>query len=596
MCPRRGNDPASGHPRAHQPPLGRGTSPPAWDGRLDAPGQRRRHLPSSAWTRRREVKQGKSGGSVGTTDQGKGKVRSVVRPMGTTAYGGKGQGKGNGREEGRLGQGGRGRSKGGEKPMVTTAYGGKGSKGRAANGDRPVGAASCRQDHHTMASCQNPPPHWYLWFAFFFFLIRSPPPPTGPASGPSRDRPPRGPSHLHPTWGNNLNPATTRSYAEVVRGVAPGSGRPTTASGPPRITRYILLPRAPTHPPQHPSARGALALPCSSTHRTQCAAQHPPWRGAAATQQRTTPATTHTRTRLGWPKGRNTRQGHEGEGRGLVLRSPKEGLSAGTWRRKVVMFPRRGNDPASGHPRAHQPRLGRGTSPPAWDGRLDAPGQRRRHLPSSAWTRRREVKQGKSRGSVGTTVRHQGGYWAVRQVWACSTLPIPGAMVPTSACSPAPALCACRSPPRTSARAPPRLAHATFGHRPRGSMCRRCWVQSLPQPPTHHPHGLSSSPSAVGHSHLTPLDHIVSRILLFNINDVSPCRRPPCRPTRMEAHGKPCHIGPLVSSLLPPHHQCQRNDHRAGQCPLPRCNPHPHPAMPANQCVGKYAHQNWPMW
>ena len=156
MCPRRGNDPASGHPRAHQPPLGRGTSPPAWDGRLDAPGQRRRHLPSSAWTRRREVKQGKSGGSVGTTDQGKGKGRSVVRPMGTVAYRGKGQGKGKGRGEGRLGQGGRGRSKGGEKLMGTTAYGGKGSKGRAANGDRPVGAASCRRDHHTMASCQNP--------------------------------------------------------------------------------------------------------------------------------------------------------------------------------------------------------------------------------------------------------------------------------------------------------------------------------------------------------------------------------------------------------------------------------------------------------
>ena len=158
MCPRRGNDPASGHPRAHQPPLGRGTSPPAWDGRLDAPGQRRRHLPSSAWTRRREVKQGKSGGSVGTTDRGKGKGRSVVRPMGTVAYRGKGQGKGKGRGEGRLGQGGRGRSKGGEKLMGTTAYGGKGSKGRAANGDRPVGAASCRRDHHTMASCQNPPP------------------------------------------------------------------------------------------------------------------------------------------------------------------------------------------------------------------------------------------------------------------------------------------------------------------------------------------------------------------------------------------------------------------------------------------------------
>ena len=77
-----------------------------------------------------------------------------MRPMGTTAYGGKGQGKG----KGRLGQGGRGRSKGGEKPMGTTAYGGKGSKGRAANGDRPVGAASCRRHHHTMASCQTPPP------------------------------------------------------------------------------------------------------------------------------------------------------------------------------------------------------------------------------------------------------------------------------------------------------------------------------------------------------------------------------------------------------------------------------------------------------
>ena len=158
MCPRRGNDPASGHPRAHQPPLGRGTSPPAWDGRLDAPGQRRRHLPSSAWTRRREVKHGKSGGSVGTTDQGKGKGRSGVRPMGTVAYRGKGQGKGKGRGKGRLGQGGRGRSKGGEKLMGTTADGGKGSKGRAANGDRPVGAASCRRDHLTHGVMPKPPP------------------------------------------------------------------------------------------------------------------------------------------------------------------------------------------------------------------------------------------------------------------------------------------------------------------------------------------------------------------------------------------------------------------------------------------------------
>ena len=42
--------------------------------------------------------------------------------------------------------------------MGTTTYGGKGSKGRAANGDRPVGAASCRREQHTMGSCQ-PPPH-----------------------------------------------------------------------------------------------------------------------------------------------------------------------------------------------------------------------------------------------------------------------------------------------------------------------------------------------------------------------------------------------------------------------------------------------------
>ena len=93
-----------------------------------------------------------------TTDQGNGKGRSGERLMGTTAYGGKGQGKGKGSREGRLGQGGRGRSKGGERPMGTTASGGKGSKGRAGNGDRPVGAASCRREQHTMASCQPPPP------------------------------------------------------------------------------------------------------------------------------------------------------------------------------------------------------------------------------------------------------------------------------------------------------------------------------------------------------------------------------------------------------------------------------------------------------
>ena len=101
----------------------------------------------------------------------------------------------------------------------------------------------------------------------------------------------RGPAHLHPTRDNTFNPATTRSYVEVVRGVALTSGRPTTASGPPHGTRYILLPRAPIHTPQHPSARGAPALSRSSSHRTQCAAQHPPWRGAA----RCYPTTDNTR-------------------------------------------------------------------------------------------------------------------------------------------------------------------------------------------------------------------------------------------------------------------------------------------------------------
>ena len=107
MRARRGKDPASGHPRALKPLLGRGTSLPAWDGRLDAPGQRRRQLPSSVWIRHREVKLGKSRGSVGTTDQGKEKGRSGERPMGTTGYGGKGQGKGKGSREGRIGKGGR---------------------------------------------------------------------------------------------------------------------------------------------------------------------------------------------------------------------------------------------------------------------------------------------------------------------------------------------------------------------------------------------------------------------------------------------------------------------------------------------------------
>ena len=45
--------------------------------------------------------------------------------------------------------------------MGASTYGGKGFKGRAAvSGERPIGTASCRQQH-TQASCQTPPsnPH-----------------------------------------------------------------------------------------------------------------------------------------------------------------------------------------------------------------------------------------------------------------------------------------------------------------------------------------------------------------------------------------------------------------------------------------------------
>ena len=42
--------------------------------------------------------------------------------------------------------------------MGTTADGGRGSKGRAANGDRPIGAASCRREQYTKGDTPPPPP------------------------------------------------------------------------------------------------------------------------------------------------------------------------------------------------------------------------------------------------------------------------------------------------------------------------------------------------------------------------------------------------------------------------------------------------------
>ena len=67
--------------------------------------------------------------------------------------------------------------------MGTTAYGGKGSK--AANGDRPVGAASCRQGQHTKATCQP---------------SRPPPPPRPPSLGGLCRPRGQGPRSQKPFW------------------------------------------------------------------------------------------------------------------------------------------------------------------------------------------------------------------------------------------------------------------------------------------------------------------------------------------------------------------------------------------------------------
>ena len=115
---------------------GGGPRPPVRDVHVDAPGQRRGQLPYSVWTRHRAVKQG-NGGSAGTTYQGKG----------------------GGSRDVRVGQAGRGRAQGGERPMGTAPYGGNGFKRRAAvSGERPLGAARCRQQHNEMSWQHAPRP------------------------------------------------------------------------------------------------------------------------------------------------------------------------------------------------------------------------------------------------------------------------------------------------------------------------------------------------------------------------------------------------------------------------------------------------------
>ena len=66
------------------------------------------------------------------------------------------QGKGKGSREGKIGQGGRGRTQG--RPRGTTACGGRGSKGRAVDGDRPIGAARRRRGQSTHGDMATPPP------------------------------------------------------------------------------------------------------------------------------------------------------------------------------------------------------------------------------------------------------------------------------------------------------------------------------------------------------------------------------------------------------------------------------------------------------
>ena len=55
MCPSRGSDPASGHPRVQKLALGRVTPPPVWGVHLDAPGQWQGQIPSAVWTQSSET-------------------------------------------------------------------------------------------------------------------------------------------------------------------------------------------------------------------------------------------------------------------------------------------------------------------------------------------------------------------------------------------------------------------------------------------------------------------------------------------------------------------------------------------------------------
>ena len=91
------------------------------------------------WAQHRAMKQGQSGGgSVGTTYQSKGRGCGEVR----------------------IGQAWRGGAQGGGRPMGTAAYRGKGFKeSTRVSGDRPIGAASFRQQCIWLSCPPSPPKH-----------------------------------------------------------------------------------------------------------------------------------------------------------------------------------------------------------------------------------------------------------------------------------------------------------------------------------------------------------------------------------------------------------------------------------------------------
>ena len=138
VCPRGGSDPPQVDiPRPKRRRWGAGPHRREGGVRWDGPGQRRGPLPSAVWTRH-------GGSETGTVWGLRGHNIPRKRKGGVGGV--------------RIGQAGGGRARGGERPMGVAACGGRGFKGRTrVSGERPIGAARCRQQRNR-AACQPPPP------------------------------------------------------------------------------------------------------------------------------------------------------------------------------------------------------------------------------------------------------------------------------------------------------------------------------------------------------------------------------------------------------------------------------------------------------